>query len=90
MHHQHSAVPLAQVRIIYQWMRFEQLDQWWHWLVLAAIACTFLAFVVYWYRRDAREHFRSASLPWLDCCCTFCNWRDAPNKESFATRASPS
>ncbi len=50
---------LAETRIIYQWLRIEQLDQWWHWLALAAATAFCATFVVVWYRRDAVEHHRA-------------------------------
>lgn len=43
---------LAQSRVVYQWLRLEQLSQWWHWLLLAAILCAILAHVIAWYRKD--------------------------------------
>ncbi len=49
---------LSQTRIFYQWSRLEQLDQWWHWLILALVVAAITAFVVYWYRRDSVEHPR--------------------------------
>lgn len=50
---------LAETRVIYQWLRIEQLDQWWHWLALAAALVFFATFVAAWYRRDAAEHHRA-------------------------------
>ncbi|MCR9291744.1 MAG: VWA domain-containing protein [bacterium] len=50
--------PVAQTRIVYQWLRFEQLDQWWHWLFLALLVVAALGYVLFWYRKDSREHFR--------------------------------
>lgn len=49
---------VAQTRVIYEWSRFEQLDQWWHWLLIAAIVAAVSLFVSYWYRRDSVEHRR--------------------------------
>ncbi|MCA9134865.1 MAG: hypothetical protein KDA45_16970, partial [Planctomycetales bacterium] len=49
---------LAQTRVIYQWLRIEQLDQWWHWLLVAAVCLLTLVFVAFWYRRDSVEHPR--------------------------------
>ena len=49
---------IAQTRVIYQWLRVEQLDQWWHWLALVCVCTLVLSFVLYWYRRDTAEHFR--------------------------------
>jgi hypothetical protein len=43
---------LSQTRITYQWLRFEQLNQWWHWLLLVAVALVVCVHVVGWYRRD--------------------------------------
>ncbi len=45
-------------RVIYQWLRLEQLDQWWHWLLLATVIVSGLLFVTVWYRRDTVEHHR--------------------------------
>jgi len=49
---------LAQTRVIYQWGRFEQLDQWWHWLIMALVVAAVSVFVAFWYRRDSVEHLR--------------------------------
>ncbi len=51
--------PVAQTRVIYQWMRLEQLDQWWHWLLLVCLIISVAAYVTYWYRRDSVEHARA-------------------------------
>lgn len=50
---------LAQTRVIYQWLRIEQLDEWWHWLALVVSVIAVSAFVVFWYRRDSVEHPRT-------------------------------
>jgi hypothetical protein len=47
-----SLTTLAQSRVVYQWLRLEQMSQWWHWLVLAAVILAVLGHVVFWYRRD--------------------------------------
>lgn len=46
--------PLAQedVRVYYQWMRLEQLDQWHHWFLLVCCIAAIIAWVVMWYRKD--------------------------------------
>ena len=49
---------LAQTRVVYQWLRLERMDQWWHWPALLVTAIALAAFVVYWYRRDTREQSR--------------------------------
>lgn len=49
---------LAQSLVVYQWLRIEQLDQWWHWILLIGVCLLVLAYVVLWYRRDASEHHR--------------------------------
>lgn len=49
---------IGQVRVFYQWLRIEQLDQWWHWLLLLLSCVLILSFVFYWYRRDSVEHAR--------------------------------
>lgn len=49
---------LAQTRIDYQWSRLEQLDQWWHWLLLVSISALVLLYVSFWYRRDSAEQPR--------------------------------
>jgi hypothetical protein len=46
---------IGQTRVIYQWLRLEQLDQWWHWLSLAAVIVLGVLFVAVWYRRDTGE-----------------------------------
>lgn len=51
-------LPLAQTRVFYQWARLEQLDQWWHWALVAMVVVAITSFVVVWYRRDAVEHQR--------------------------------
>ncbi|MFO1066754.1 MAG: hypothetical protein U0892_23085 [Pirellulales bacterium] len=48
----------AETRIFYQWMRFEQLDQWWHWLLVIGLSVAVLSFVVWMYRRDSVEQMR--------------------------------
>ena len=50
---------LSETRVIYQWLRVEQLDQWWHWLLLASVTLAIAVFVVAWYRRDSAEHHRA-------------------------------
>ena len=40
------------MRVFYQWMRIEQMDQWIHWFVLACCLIGLASYVVYWYRRD--------------------------------------
>ncbi len=47
-----SLIPLGQSRVVYQWLRIEQLSQSWHWLLLVVIAVAVLLYVVTWYRRD--------------------------------------
>ena len=49
---------LGQTRVLYQWLRLEQLDQWWHWAVLVGVVVVVLLFSGYWYRRDSEEHRR--------------------------------
>ncbi len=49
---------LAQTRVTYQWARFEELDQWWHWALVACVSLFVLSYVVVWYRRDAVEQQR--------------------------------
>jgi uncharacterized membrane protein len=52
-----EAWPLGQqdVRVYYQWMRLEQLDQWHHWFFLVACLAAIVSWVVYWYRKDWQE-----------------------------------
>jgi len=52
-----AAWPLGQqdVRVYYQWMRLEQLDQWHHWFFLVACLAAVVSWVVYWYRKDWQE-----------------------------------
>jgi len=40
------------MRVFYQWMRVEQMDQWVHWFVLACCLVALVSYVVYWYRKD--------------------------------------
>jgi len=49
---------LAQTRVTYQWARFEELDQWWHWALVGFVSVFVLSYVVLWYRRDAVEQQR--------------------------------
>ncbi len=49
---------LAQTRVIYEWTRLEQFDQWWHWLLLLAVVLAVVAYVTWWYRRDSIEQPR--------------------------------
>lgn len=49
---------LAQTRVTYQWARFEELDQWWHWALVGFVSLFVLSYVVLWYRRDAVEQQR--------------------------------
>lgn len=46
---------LAQTQVSYQWLRLEQLDQWWHWLVFAVVLLAIGGFTVLLYRRDSHE-----------------------------------
>lgn len=48
----------GQTRVIYQWLRVEQLDQWWHWLLLAMVCLIVFGYIWYWYRRDSVEQTR--------------------------------
>ena len=43
------------LRVYYQWMRLEQLDQWHHWFLLALCLAAIVSWVVYWYRKDWEE-----------------------------------
>ncbi len=40
------------MRVFYQWMRIEQMDQWIHWFGLACCLIGLVSYVVYWYRKD--------------------------------------
>ena len=53
---------LAQTRVTYQWARFEELDQWWHWALIGFVTVFVLSYVVLWYRRDAVEQQRTVGL----------------------------
>ncbi len=46
---------LGQTRVTYQWARLEDLDQWWHWVLVAVVSLFVMTYVVAWYRRDAVE-----------------------------------
>ncbi|MEI8210614.1 MAG: hypothetical protein WCI02_00555 [Planctomycetota bacterium] len=43
------------VRVYYQWMRMDQLDQWHHWFLLICCVLGIASWVVYWYRKDWEE-----------------------------------
>ncbi|MFN9984761.1 MAG: hypothetical protein ACK52S_04340, partial [Pirellula sp.] len=43
------------VRVFYQWMRLEQMDQWHHWFLLVCCIAAILSWVIYWYRKDWDE-----------------------------------
>jgi phosphoglycerol transferase MdoB-like AlkP superfamily enzyme len=43
------------VRVFYQWMRLEQMDQWHHWFLLVCSIVAILCWVIYWYRKDWDE-----------------------------------
>ncbi len=49
---------LAQTRVTYQWARFEELDQWWHWALVGCVSLFVLSYVLLWYRSDAVEQQR--------------------------------
>ncbi|MEC8556678.1 MAG: hypothetical protein VXZ82_16850 [Planctomycetota bacterium] len=53
-----EALPVGQTRIIYQWLRIEQLSDWWHWLLVVSICTAILGYVLFWYRRDSAEQHR--------------------------------
>ncbi|GAB5405060.1 MAG: hypothetical protein Aurels2KO_32910 [Aureliella sp.] len=52
-----SPIPmlLGQTEVSYQWLRLEQLDQWWHWLTLAVVVVILGGFTFLLYRRDSHE-----------------------------------
>jgi hypothetical protein len=51
-----NPIPLiGQTRVTYHWARFDELDQWWHWALVAAVVTIVLTYVILWYRRDAVE-----------------------------------
>ncbi len=37
---------IGQTRVTYQWARFEELDQWWHWALIACLVVFILTYVV--------------------------------------------
>lgn len=49
---------LGQTRVYYQWSRFEQLDQWWHYLLITLCVLAVAGHVVWWYKRDSVEQQR--------------------------------
>lgn len=49
---------LGQTRVYYQWSRFEQLDQWWHYLLIVLAVVAVVGHVVWWYKRDSIEQQR--------------------------------
>ncbi len=50
---------MSDTRVFYQWMRFELLDQWWHWIVLLLVIGCIATYTILWYRRDWIELPRS-------------------------------
>lgn len=48
-------LPFGQTLVTYQWLRANELDQWWQWILVALICTAVLAFVSFWYRRDSVE-----------------------------------
>ena len=54
---------MSDTRIFYQWMRFEVMDQWWHWIVLVLAILAITSYTIVWYRRDWIELPRS--LGWM-------------------------
>lgn len=57
-----ATVPVSgsPVRVIYQWLRWEQFDQWWKWLLLLLVIALVVGHVITWYRRDWGELARPA------------------------------
>lgn len=49
---------LGQTRVYYQWSRFEQLDQWWHYVLIVLAVMAVVGHVVWWYKRDSIEQQR--------------------------------
>jgi len=45
----------SDLRVFYQWMRIEQMDQWIHWFVFACCLAGLISYVIYWYRKDWQE-----------------------------------
>jgi hypothetical protein len=43
------------VRVYYQWMRLDQMDQWHHWFLLICCIFAIVSWVIYWYRKDWGE-----------------------------------
>ena len=50
----------SSTRVIYQWLRWEQLSQWWHWILLLTVVALIVGHVVSWYRRDWGDLARPA------------------------------
>lgn len=50
---------MSDTRIFYQWMRFEVMDQWWHWIILVLTLIAIATYTIVWYRRDWIELPRS-------------------------------
>ncbi len=46
---------IGQTRVSYRWPQLEQMDQWWHWTLLAICTLAVVTFVWRLYRRDASE-----------------------------------
>jgi von Willebrand factor type A domain len=57
-----GGILLGQTRITYHWARIDELDQWWHWALVAGVCLLVLSYVLWWYRRDAVEQQRSVGL----------------------------
>lgn len=47
-----QSVFVGQTRVLYQWLRLEQMNQWWHWMLLVLVVLLIVAHVILWYRRD--------------------------------------
>jgi hypothetical protein len=53
--HHWTCLAQGDVRVFYQWMRVEQMDQWIHWFLFVCCLVGLISYVVFWYRRDWRE-----------------------------------
>jgi hypothetical protein len=50
-----ASLAQGDLRVFYQWMRIEQMDQWIHWFVFACCLAGLISYVIYWYRKDWQE-----------------------------------
>ncbi|MEM8733246.1 MAG: vWA domain-containing protein, partial [Planctomycetota bacterium] len=60
---------LGQTRVLYEWLRLQQLTEWWHWAGLVLVCVAIVGYILYWYRRDAVENLRPTGWTLTVCRC---------------------